>query len=295
MDLFSSLTLAADNPLDHVIDKPLYEVGGLWAISNVTVMLVLGSIILLFAMIAAAGRIRTGRSRNVDDFRTQGIWANFVEVICVYLRNEFKPILREYTDRFMPLLWTMFWFILVMNILGLVPLKDATAMFGINHGHGIGGTATQSIWVTGALAFISFLVINGVAIIKDPVGYVKHLTGGAPVYMWPIMVPVEILGTFVKPFALAMRLFANMTGGHMVVAVMLMFVKMMVERFAVVGGVMAVAPVIASIAIYFLEILVAFIQAFVFTYLTGLFLGQLIVHDHGDDHAHGHADHAHAH
>jgi F-type H+-transporting ATPase subunit a len=156
----------------------------------------------------------------------------------------------------------------------------------VKGGSGIGGTATQSIFVTAALATIAFLLINGVAIAKDPAGYLKHLTGGAPVLMWPIMIPVEILGTFVKPFALAMRLFANMTGGHMVVAVMLMFVKMIVDGLGpIAGGAAALLPV-----------LVAFIQAFVFTFLTALFLGQLIVHDHEEGHGHeerGHDERTH--
>jgi F-type H+-transporting ATPase subunit a len=119
-------------------------------------------------------------------------------------------------------------------------------------------------------------------------------------------VPVEILGTFVKPFALAMRLFANMTGGHVVVAVMLMFVKMMVDggmKFGGIGSVLGIAgsivPILAAIGIYFLEVLVSFVQAFVFTLLTATFLGQLIVHDHDhahDDHGHeGHAKEAHGH
>jgi F-type H+-transporting ATPase subunit a len=166
-----------------------------------------------------------------------------VETVCVYLRNDiFKPVLREYTDKFTPILWTFFWFILINNLLGLVPIKDLSLLIakplgiGGEHFHGLGGTATQSIWVTASLAVIAFLVINVSAFVKDPGGYFKHLTGGAPVFMWPIMVPVEILGTFVKPFALAMRLFANMTGGHVVIAVMLMFVKLLVDGGIKMGG-----------------------------------------------------------
>jgi len=283
------LLLAADNPLTHVVDKPLIKLGeNFWLVSDVTVMLALGGALMIFAMIRAASRIRTGTTRSIADYRTEGVWANLVESVCVYLRNDvFRPILKENTDRFTPVLWTFFWFILILNLLGLVPLRDITGLLGIQHGHGIGGTATQSIWVTAALAVIAFLIINLTAIFKDPVGYIKHLTAGTPPAIWIVMIPVEIMGTFVKPFALAMRLFANMTGGHVVVAVMLMFVKMLIDGLAGTGYVLSALPIATIIGIYFLEILVALIQAFVFTFLTCLFLGQLIVHEH---HEHDHHD-----
>ena len=217
------LAIDIPNPVEHVVDKPLIETnfGGYhgWLVSNVTVMLVLAGLVTAVTMIAAARRIATGKTETIDDFRAQGIHANFVEAICLYLRNDvFKPALGEDTDRFTPFLWTLFWFILFCNLLGLLPIADVLASIGIlahhplgHGGHGIGGTATQSIWVTGGLALVSFLVINISGFKKDPVGYFKHLTGGTHPLMWPIMIPVEVLGTFVKPFALAMRLFANMT------------------------------------------------------------------------------------
>ena len=294
--LLPAVLAVAENPLEHVIDKPLWQVGGLWIISNVTVMLVLSGLVAMIALPAAARRIKTGKARTAADYRTEGIWANMVESICVYLRNEvFRPVLGKDTDAFTPLLWTMFWFILICNLFGLVPLKDLTGgLLGLHHGHGYGGTATQSIFVTGALALVAFCLINFTAIYRDPVGYVRHLTGGAPMYIWPILVPVEILGIFVKPFALCMRLFANMTGGHVVVAVMLMFIKMMVDAtwghgpgMMALGFGGAILPFLAMIGIYFLEIVVAVIQAFVFTFLTCLFLGQLIHHEH-DTHDDGH-------
>lgn len=287
--LSSFNVLAADNPLDHVIDQPIWKVGNQWIISNVTLMLLLGGFIAIVGLIAAAKRIHTGQTRTIDDYRTQGIWANLVETVCVYLRNEvFRPVLGKDTDKFTPLLWTMFWFILISNFLGLVPFKDFTGgILKLNHGHGYGGTATQSIFVTAALALVAFVLINGVALARDPVGYFKHLTGGAPWYLWFLMIPIEILGIFVKPFALCMRLFANMTGGHVVVAVMLMFIKMLIDNIGgPIGYGMSVLPFVATIGIYFLEIIVSVIQAFVFTFLTCLFLGQLIHHEHDTSHEH---------
>lgn len=284
-----TLVLAAANPVGHVTDKPILPG---YVVSNVTVMLVLSGLVTLLLIIPAARRIATGKTGTLDDLRAKGTLANFVEAICLYLRDDvFRPILGEQTDRYIPMLWTFFWFILVSNLLGLVPLVDITAAFGINvqggHAVGIGGTATQSIWVTGTLAAISFIWFNGSGFVKDPVGFLKHLTAGAPWYMWIIMVPVEIIGTFVKPVALALRLFANMTGGHIIVATLLSFVVGLGTGMrGAAGNGLALLPLLGTIAIYFLEILVAFIQAYIFTFLSGLFLAQLVVHHH-EEHEHG--------
>lgn len=297
--------LAAGNPVEHVIDKPWW---GQWVFSNATFMLLVSAVVTALLIIPAARRIMTGEGKTLDDYRAKGAHANFVEFICLYLREEvFRPMLGKDTDRFMPMLWTFFWFILINNLLGLIPIADITAALRINpaidphtgqrvveHGqqiyYGIGGTATQSIWVTAALAAISFLWYNGTALVRDPVGFFKHLTGGAPFYMWPIMVVVEIIGLFVKPFALALRLFANMTGGHIIVATLLGFVAQLSLWMAGVGHGLALLPLLGTIAVYFLELLVAFIQAFIFAFLTGLFLSQLVAHhEHGHEEEHGHA------
>ena len=275
--------LASADPVRHVIDKPLWQSadGSIWWVSNVTVMLVAGAVATAALVIPAARRIQTGHQRRLEDFRAAGIWANLVEVICLYLREDvFKPVLGDQTDRFCPMLWTFFWFILVCNLMGLIPIADITSLLGLgHHGQGIGGTATQSIWVTAALASISFLFWNGVALAKDPLGYLRHMTAGSPWFMWIIMVPVEIISTFIKPFALAIRLFANMTGGHLVLAVLLSFVGPLAATAGAGKGILIV-PILGAVAINMLEILVALIQAFIFTFLTCLFLGQLVVHEH---------------
>ncbi len=316
-------SLAAGDPIGHVTDKPIY---GQWYFSNVTLMLIASGIVTAWIILPAAKRIATGNAKTIDDFRAKGLLANFVEVICLYLREEvFRPLLKEETDKYVPVLWTFFWFILVSNLLGLIPFADLSAVLflnqaidpetgraivdhGQNHYYGFGGTATQSIWVTGTLATISFIWFNGIAIRKDPKAYLLHMTGGAPWFMWPIMIPVEIIGTFVKPFALALRLFANMSGGHIIVATLLGFVVSL--GYAEMGGIhghgLALIPLLGTIAIYMLELMVAFLQAFIFTFLSSLFLSQLVVHEHehhdehDDEHAHGehghaHDKHAHAH
>lgn len=298
----NSLRTLAVSPMSHVTDKPLIEgqVGGmdLWLLSNVTVMLIVSAVLTFLLIVPAAKRIQTGKARTLDDFRAQGTMANLVESVCVYLREEvFRGVLGEQTDRFSPILWTFFWYILICNLVGLVPILDITAMLGWgHHGHGIGGTATQSIWVTGGLAAVAFIFYNTTAFVKDPLGYLKHMTGGAPILMWPIMIPVEIMGTLIKPFALAIRLFANMTGGHLVIAVLLSFVGPVIQALGGKGVPIAGIAILGATAINFLEVLVAFIQTYIFTFLTCLFLGQLVVHEHDheehDGHDSAHGEHA---
>lgn len=272
-------TLAAASPVDHVIDHPI---GGQWYVSNATVMLIVAFFVTLIIVLPAAKRIATTNDgRTAADFHAQGAHANFVEAVCLYLREDvFRPVLGKDTDTFMPILWTFFWYILVCNFLGLIPILDVTGFF--MGGHGIGGTATQSIWVTGGLAFIAFLLVNIVGLTRDPVGYFKHMTGGAPIALWPIIIPVEIAGIFVKPAALALRLFANMTGGHILLAVLFSLAAGLFKSGGIDFGI-GIIPLLGGVAIYLLECLVALIQAFIFTFLTGLFLGQLIAH-HGDEH-----------
>jgi F-type H+-transporting ATPase subunit a len=226
---------------------------------------------------------------------------NFFEAIMMFIRNDVaKPVLGDEADRFMPYIWTLFFFILFTNLLGLLPLAPLTRpimqkLTGNPDAEPVYGTATANLWVTGALALISWIVIqisgiraNGLA------NYCKHFSGGAPIYMAPIMVPVEILGMFVKPVALAIRLFANMTAGHILLAVLAGFMAGAagIGVGAVVG--IGIPVVLGSVAIMCLETFVAFLQAYMFTFLSALFISQLVVHEHehrteeGGHHDEGH-------
>jgi F-type H+-transporting ATPase subunit a len=208
---------------------------------------------------------------------------NFFEVILIYVREEVaRPVLGEQTDRFVPFLWTLFFFILFNNLMGLLPLDVLTGWFmGPMRLHPIGGTATANIWVTGALAVIAFAMwqVNGIRA-NGLMKYLKHFTGGAPLYMAPIMVPLEFIGMFIKPFALAIRLFANMFAGHMVLAVLLMFTATAFAAGATIGWAVSIVVVLASVAMMCLELFVAFLQTYIFVFLTAMFIAQLVVHEH---------------
>jgi len=188
--------------------------------------------------------------------------STFVETIIVFVRDEIvKPTIGKGYERFLPYLLTVFFFILTCNFLGLLPY---------------GSTATSNISVTVTLAVISFLVIQIGGMMKNGViGYFKGLVPhGVPGWLLPIMAIVEVLGLFTKPFALAIRLFANMTAGHIVILALLGLIFIIHTYF--------VAPVSIAFAlfIYLLEILVALLQAYIFTMLSSLFIGMAVHQEH---------------
>jgi len=293
--MFANVTLAAADPVGHVINHASVKSdGGVWLWSAIQTNMILSALILLFVGLFVAKSVSTGDStQGHARWITNNPFAHMIEVICDYLReNTIRPLLGGRTDRFAPFLWTLFFFILVNNMLGLVPLLDAWHLANpddkARHMAWIGGTATQSIWVTGALALVSGLVINAAGIRELGLGgYIKHLTAEAPIFVWPIIIPIEILGTFIKPIALAIRLFANMTAGHILVAVLLGFAS--TDGFfsdnLLLGIPVGIVSTIGVVAIYFLEIFVGFLQAFVFMFLTTVFIS-LLEHHHGHDEEH---------
>ncbi|MFC2131798.1 F0F1 ATP synthase subunit A [Bacteroidota bacterium] len=202
---------------------------------------------------------------------------NAIEAMVVFVRDDIvRPNCgsEKAAKGLLPYFIGLFFFIFVMNILGLVP-----------GGH----TATGALAVTGALAIVAYFVINITAIREAGIGsWLKHLLGGAPIWLSPIMIPIEIISMFVKPFALTIRLFANMTAGHVVLLSLvglIFFFKISVGM----GVGLAIAPISIgfSVFMYMLEFLVALLQAYIFTILTAVFVG-LAIGDHAHEEAHEH-------
>jgi F-type H+-transporting ATPase subunit a len=304
-------TLAAANPLEHVVNQPaIMNEQGWWLWSGNQGVLVLSGLIMIFVGLWAASKIKTGaKEEGAEAYVTKNRFAHLIEVFIVYLRDEvIRPLLHDRTEKFTPILLTFFFFILVNNLLGLTPIRDLLHMVGF-HSDWIGGTATQNIWVTGTLAVLSAVVFNVAALVRlGPVGFVSHMMGGLPWYMFPIallLLLIEAAGQFlIKPFALALRLFANMTAGHVLIATVLGFAGTAVAKIVGGGGsigtngTITVVSLLAAFALMFLELFVAFLQAFVFMFLTTIFISLMDHHDehgheHGHDHAKGH-EHAHA-
>jgi F-type H+-transporting ATPase subunit a len=182
------------------------------------------------------------------------------------------PDPHEY-DKYVPFLWTLFLFILFCNLLGLFPYM---------------GSPTASIFVTGALALCAFVLMHGAAIARmGPVNYLKSLWPGMEVplvigiFLKPMIFVIEVLGTVIKAGVLAVRLFANMFAGHMVLASILWFIIIAGQAGPSLlwGGVTA-ASVLGVVALSLLELFVAFLQAYIFVFLTALFTGMALYPQH---------------
>jgi F-type H+-transporting ATPase subunit a len=267
----------AESPLTHVVDHPIVRTGGgTWILTNHMVMMFIAAGLMLFIFPRITRRYQDGEHVPTGT-------RNFFEAILLYLRDDVaKPLLGPATTKYIPYLWTLFFFILFNNLLGLLPLGEITSFIDPReHGHGIFGTPTGNFWITSTLAIITFIVTQVSGLRANGIsGWSKHFLGGAPWYIAPVMVPVEFMGMLVKPFALAVRLAANMTAGHILLAVIIGFVPAAFKAMGAGGGLfVGIVSVISSVAIMCLELFVAFLQAYLFTFLTALFISQMITHD----------------
>jgi len=271
-----SVVFAEADPLSHVRPHALAHSGFWAAVNNHMFMLVLAAVLLLIILPLVARK----KALVPSGFR------NCLEAVLQYIREEVaRPALGEQTDKFIPFLWTMFLLILTANLLGMIPFTDLGQLALQDPHLHIGGTATGNIGITAGLAICAFLLFHFSGVVQLGFGrYAKHLLlGHGPIWLAPLFVPIEIMGALVKPFALAIRLFANMTGGHVVLAVLLGFavtgVKMGIAGSYGMFGVTLVS-VLGAVAINLLELFVAFLQAYIFTFLTALFLGAAIYPEH---------------
>lgn len=287
--------LAAADPMDHVYQWIYVKPGdhadmlGFTILSNHVIMQILAALLLVLLLPRFVKLRDSGDA--VNDLTPRG-FGNFIESICDYLRkNVAQPILHDYTDRFIPYIWSVFFYVLTVNLLGLLPLAPltgwiTTGLFDVHHG--FGGSATGNIWITGTLAGTTFLmvVVNGLRLGGKQ--YLAHFSPG-PLWLAPLLVPVELFGLVAKMAALAIRLFANMVAGHVLLAVLAGFISLSYHAFGWPGASgISIVVVVVSVAFNMLELFVAFLQAFIFTFLTTLFIGQAIVFHHN-----GHEEGAH--
>jgi len=186
---------------------------------------------------------------------------NLLEVFVIFIRDEIavNALGKEDGRKMTPLFCTFFFFILVLNLMGLIPIF---------------ATATANVNVTAGLALITLSFIIFGAIYKNGItGFLKTFTpSGVPVPVLIILMPIEILGLFIKTFALTIRLFANMLAGHIVIFSLLGMVVLI--------GVFALPAVLLALLINLLEIFIAFLQAYIFTLLSAMFIGQTYRPEH---------------
>jgi len=353
----SYLLAATESPnmLEHVLPRrltpPLFRLFGqpVWFTSHMAMEIIAAVLlIIVFSYVGAKSR------REVVP---TGI-RNFFEAIVSYLRTDvFQPALGDNTDRFAPFLWTVFFFILFCNLLGMIPINEIIELIngkGGTHIPTFGGGATGNVNVTAAMAIMAFIMfhVSGitqqirikmdpsldphhtghdhlpphghggivgseglensdikidhkpgdghdhahglhyahgphavaqgkpfpVALFAGTLDYIKNLVPPVPLALWPLMFVLEVIGALVKPFSLCIRLFANMVAGHLVLGsfVMLIFLSNLLAAKLAIGAVVVAVAGAFSI----LEVFVAFLQAFIFTLLTTLFLATAVSPEH---------------
>jgi F-type H+-transporting ATPase subunit a len=218
--------------------------------------------VLCFLMIGVAKKYQKNGSRVAPSG-----FQNAVEPVITFVRDEVgKPNLGHAYEKYMPYLLTVFFFILINNLFGLIPGS---------------ANVTGNIAFTIVLGVISFLVI----LFSTNKHFWAHIFNPpVPGFVKPILVPVEFLGIFTKPFALIVRLFANMVAGHIVITCFVMLIFIFGAMSKVAGWGFAPVSIAFTIFIYLIEILVAFIQAFIFTNLTAVFIGQSMEGAHEEGH-----------
>ncbi len=232
---------------------------------NVFAMMVSAFLLLLvFITVAKACKANAGKA-------PKGI-QNLMEPIVIFMKDEVvEPNLGKHAPRFLPYLLTLFFFILFNNLMGLIPFFPG------------GANVTGNIAVTMVLALFTLIIIN----VNGNKDYWKHIfwMPGVPVPVRMILAPIEIIGVISKPFALMMRLFANITAGHIIVLslVSLIFVFGNAGESAVMSGAGAAVAVPFTLFISLIELLVAFLQAFLFTMLTSVFLGMAMAEHHHEE------------
>jgi len=241
----------------HLPQFPPVHIGGITIDFSLTKHIVM----IWFAMLLLLIFVRVAmRSYRKNVLVPRGL-ANVLEVIVIFVRDDIvRGAIGEEGKKLLPYFLTVFFFVLFSNFVGLIPYTS---------------TPTGNINVTAALAIIAFFVIQISGIVNHGfVGYFKGLMPPhIPLFVVPVMIIVELLGLFTKPFALSVRLFANMSAGHIVIFSLIGLIFIFHSVF--------IAPISIAFAVFIslLEILVGLIQAYIFTMLTALFVG-LAIHQH---------------
>ncbi len=235
-------------------------------VTRFMVVEVVVALLMILFFVPLAVKMKSGRP-------VRGRFWNLLEVFLLYLRNEVivPSIGKKDADRFTPFLWTVFFFVLFCNLAGLVPW--------------FGASPTGALATTAVLALATFVVLIGSGMRKF--GVVGFWVGQVPqmdlplvlaIFLKPMLFLIEVLGLFIKHVVLAVRLLANMFAGHLVLAVMLGFIAATADKLVLWIGV-TFASVLMSVCLNLLELFVAFLQAYIFMFLSSIFIG-MAQHQH---------------
>lgn len=231
---------------------------------NVASMMI-SVIILLWVMFSVAGHYKRGNKHAPKGLH------NLIEMGILFIRDEIaKPSIGKKYDKFMPYLLTIFFFIFLNNLLGLIPFFPG------------GANVTGNIAVTLVLALFTFVITS----INGNKAYWTHifLPPGVPKALWVLLIPIEIIGMLNKPIVLMIRLFANITAGHIIILGFFSLIFIFGAMNQSLGLGVSVLSVAFTTFMNFLELLVAFLQAYVFTLLSALYFGSAVEEHHHEEH-----------
>jgi F-type H+-transporting ATPase subunit a len=261
IELFESLHWEFHLPKFHL---PLY---GDFQLTKFMLLEVIAAVLIVLIFVPLARLAQNGDP-------PKGFFWNTFESLLTFMRDRVvRPNVGEHdADHYVPFIWTLFLFVLFCNLLGMIPYM---------------GSPTASITVTGVLAIASFLLIHLSAVAKMGVAgyfksYVPHMDVpyNMGLFIVPMIVVIEAIGQFIKTFVLAVRLFANMFAGHTVLAVILLFIVLAKDQAFYLFWPITFGSVLGVTALSLLELFVAFLQAYIFAFLTSLFLGMTLHPQH---------------
>jgi F-type H+-transporting ATPase subunit a len=252
------------NPIEHVVDVAILKVGRFKIFTKYMILEAIAAGLIIAIYVPVAKRAQSGEP-------PKGAFQNLFEILLTFVRDDIaKPNLGEHdADRYVPFLWTIFLFILFCNLLGLVPYA---------------GSPTANIYMTGGMALCAFFAIHGSAIAKMGVGhYVKSMWPHLDIPIWGVSFGINLLvciidigGNLIKNSVLAVRLFANMLGGHAALAMIMLFILMTAGQALGLWITVTFSSIAGAFFLNLLELLVATLQAYIFVFLTALFMGMAI-------------------
>ncbi len=254
---------AHEAKIDEELTKSLYDI----SITKNVATLLFSIAILLYVMLSVAGAYTRNPGKAPKGLQS------FVEPLIIFIRDDVaKASIGKKYEKFMPYLLTVFFFILINNLLGLIPIIPG------------GANLTGNIAITATLAVLTFVItsINGT---KHYWGHILAMPG-VPKWVLFLLTPIEILGVFLRPFILMIRLFANITAGHIIALSFFSLIFIFGEINMGAGLGVSVVSVAFTVFMNFLELLVAFLQAYVFTLLSAIYFGAAVEEAHHDTHDH---------
>lgn len=309
-----NLLLAASDPISHVVSHPIFEepvfsmnIGGPdttipffnikngvyeFYVTNHLMMTFVTAIVVVLTFWLLSRRVRVSGT-GLQAYQTKGRVSQMFELMCSFIRDEVaRPNLHGLTDKYIYYIWTIFFFVLFANVIGLIPFGSIIYLFTRDPHHlHLGGTATGTLSLNSVLAIGSFIAVLYIGIRETGLkAFLSHFNpigwDGPKLLSYGIGIPLyalEWMGLFIKCTVLAMRLFGTMMAGHLVIATFIGMIFLAAQTSSGLGYAVQLSVIVGGVILTLLELFICCLQAFIFTFLTVLFIA-LVAADHGHEH-----------